>query len=122
METHVKEETHELASEVRTLRGELGGLVSDLGRRRREAFDVRLQIRRHPRAAFIAAAVPAALISGAIVRSRRRARRGQPVLASPKPGPTPAQIALRIASAVMTAIVAAGVRRMTSRAMQKAGV
>ncbi len=64
--------------EIDTLRGELTGLVAELDRRRHEAFDVRLQLQRHPVAAAIAAATAALVIGGAltiVVRARRERRR-----------------------------------------------
>jgi hypothetical protein len=64
--------------EIDSLRGELGGLVAELDRRRHEAFDLRLQLQRHPVAAAIAAAAAALVVGGAIalvVRGRREKRR-----------------------------------------------
>jgi hypothetical protein len=64
--------------EIDSLRGELGGLVAELDRRRHEAFDLRLQLQRHPVAAAIAAAAAALVVGGAIalvVRGRRERRR-----------------------------------------------
>jgi hypothetical protein len=64
--------------EIQSLRGELGGLVAELDRRRHEAFDLRLQLRRHPVAAAIAAAGAALVVGGLLavaVRSRRQHRR-----------------------------------------------
>ncbi len=68
----------QLAGDIETLRSELGDLVSELDRRRHEAFDVRLQLRRHPVAAGVAAATIAAALGGTIaliVWSRRRRQR-----------------------------------------------
>jgi hypothetical protein len=67
-----------VAGEIQSLRGELGGLVAELDRRRHEAFDLRLQLRRHPVAAAIAAAGAALVLGGllaAAVRGRRQHRR-----------------------------------------------
>ena len=67
-----------VAGEIQSLRGELGGLVAELDRRRHEAFDLRLQLKRHPVAAAIAAAGAALVLGGllaAAVRSRRQHRR-----------------------------------------------
>lgn len=64
--------------EIDSLRGELGGLVAELDRRRHEAFDLRLQLQRHPVAAAIAAAAAALVVGGAlalVVRARRERRR-----------------------------------------------
>jgi hypothetical protein len=64
--------------EIDSLRGELGGLVAELDRRRHEVFDVRLQLQRHPLAAAIAAAAAALVVGGLLavaVRTRRERRR-----------------------------------------------
>ncbi len=67
-----------VAGEIDTLRSELGGLVAELDRRRHEALDLGLQVRRHP--VFVAAVTTAAalLLGAAIalaVRGRRQRRR-----------------------------------------------
>jgi hypothetical protein len=67
-----------VAGEIRSLRGELGGLVAELDRRRSEAFDLRLQLQRHPVAAALAAAGAALVLGGllaVVVRGRRQHRR-----------------------------------------------
>jgi hypothetical protein len=64
--------------ELDRLRGELGTLVAELDRRRHEAFDIGLQVRRHPTVVAVAAAAAALVVGGLVaiaVRSRRRARR-----------------------------------------------
>jgi hypothetical protein len=64
--------------EIDTLRNELGGLVAELDRRRHEALDVGLQVRRHPMLVATVATVAALLLGGAIalaVRGQRRRRR-----------------------------------------------
>lgn len=64
--------------EIDTLRGELTGLVAELDRRRHEAFDLRLQLQRHPVAAAVAAVAAALVVGGAlaiVVRGRRERRR-----------------------------------------------
>ncbi len=58
------------------LRGDIGRLVDELDRRRHEAFDLSLQLRRHPVAAAAVVAGVAFLVGGAIaVLVRRRQRR-----------------------------------------------
>jgi hypothetical protein len=67
-----------IAGEIDSIRTELGGLVGELDRRRREAFDLRLQARRHPVAAALAAAAAALAVGGLValaVRQRRERRR-----------------------------------------------
>jgi hypothetical protein len=67
-----------VSGEIETLRGDLGSLVAELDRRRHEAFDLGLQVKRHP-AVLIAAAAGAALLAGGLlalaIRARRRQRR-----------------------------------------------
>ena len=67
-----------VAGEIDTLRSELGGLVAELDRRRHEALDVGLQIRRHPVLVATVATMAALLVGGVIaiaVRGRRQQRR-----------------------------------------------
>jgi hypothetical protein len=67
-----------VVGEIDSLRGELGGLVAELDRRRHEAFDVRLQLQRHPVTAAIAAAAAALVLGGVLavaVHLRRERRR-----------------------------------------------
>jgi hypothetical protein len=69
-----------VAGDIDRLRGELGRLVSELDRRRHEALDVRLQVRRHPLVAVAVAAAAAAVLGGVIALAvRRRRRRHDPV-------------------------------------------
>jgi hypothetical protein len=67
-----------IEKEITTLRGEIGAVVDELDRRRREALDVRLQLRRHPVAVAIAGVALAALLGGTVallVYDGRRKRR-----------------------------------------------
>jgi len=67
----------QVAGEIEGLRSDLGLLVSELDRRRHEAFDLKLQARRHPLAAVVAASAAALLVGGLVafaLRSRRRHR------------------------------------------------
>ena len=67
-----------VSGEIVSLRGELSALVAELDRRRHEALDVRLQVRRHPVAAAVAAATLALAVGGLLalaVATRRRRRR-----------------------------------------------
>ena len=71
------ERADELVLEVEAIRGDLGDLVGELGRRRHDAFDVRRQLRRHP--VFVVSVAVACLgLVGAGVAfglGRRRRRR-----------------------------------------------
>jgi hypothetical protein len=67
-----------VSGEIATIRNELGSLVAELDRRRHEAFDLKLQARKHPVAVAVAAGGAALVLGGLIalvVRSRRNARR-----------------------------------------------
>ncbi len=67
-----------IVNDISTLRGEIGGLVDELDRRRREVFDVKSQMRRHPQAVSVGSIALAALVGGTIAllifNSRRRRR------------------------------------------------
>jgi hypothetical protein len=73
------EEVRRVTGEIEGLQQDLGSIVSELDRRRRELMDVRLQIRRHP-LVVVAAAGAAALLLGGVVALllRDRRRRSQP--------------------------------------------
>lgn len=66
-----------VSGEIETLRGELGDLVAELDRRRHEALDLRLQLRRHPMAAAVAATGAALLVGGAVAYAVHRRRQRQ---------------------------------------------
>ncbi len=73
-DAHVRQ----VAGEIESLRLELGALLGELDRRRRELFDVGLQVRRHPVAVAVGAAAAALLAGGllaVVVRGRRERRR-----------------------------------------------
>jgi hypothetical protein len=75
---HGDGEVGRVAGEIESLRHELGGLVGELDRRRREAFDLGLQARRHPLAIALAATAAAFVVGGLValaVRQRRQQRR-----------------------------------------------
>jgi hypothetical protein len=65
---------------LESLRHELGDLVGELDRRRHEALDVRLQVRRHPLAAAIAGVLVASAVGALVAWTVRRRRvRERPV-------------------------------------------
>jgi hypothetical protein len=73
----IGEQEHEQAApeierEVEGLRSDLGGLVDELKRRRDEATDVPLQLRRHSRVVAVVLGVAAASVIAQVVISRRR--------------------------------------------------
>lgn len=66
-----------LAHEIHDVRKDLGDLLGELQRRRREATDIKLQARRHPRVVGVAAALvlgALTLLVGRKVRRRRELR------------------------------------------------
>jgi hypothetical protein len=65
--------TWRLRREVHATREELDRYVEELGRRKRELLDVKLQVRRHP-AAFTAAGLAVAAVAGGIVWRARKNR------------------------------------------------
>jgi lysylphosphatidylglycerol synthetase-like protein (DUF2156 family) len=67
----------EIEVKILALRGELGDLVSELDRRRHEAFDLKLQFRRHRTAFVIAGVAVAALLGFGIAATLRKQRRRQ---------------------------------------------
>lgn len=70
----------QIENRIDGLRRELGDIVSELDRRRHEAFDLRLQAKRHPMALGIAGVTVAAAIGvGLALAVRRRRARQRPL-------------------------------------------
>ncbi len=72
------EDVRRVSGEIDVLRHDLGSILSELDRRRREMTDVRLQMRRHPVVVVAAAGTAALLLGGALallLRDRRRRSR-----------------------------------------------
>lgn len=123
-------EVGRVEGELEVLRGDLAALVGELGRRRREAFDLRLQLRRHP-VAVIAVAAGAALLAGALVaravRARREARRREVpralarLLEGERRRGGAAVLARELVAAAGTAAGAALVKGLVGRAAARAG-
>lgn len=71
-------ESARLRADIDATHQRLEGLLGELDRRRREAFDVRLQMRRHPVAFAVAATLALGAIGGgttiAVMRLQRRRR------------------------------------------------
>lgn len=78
MRNGTPEDVRRVSGEIDVLRHDLGSIISELDRRRREMMDVRLQMRRHP-VVVMAAAGTAVLLLGSVValllRDRRRRTR-----------------------------------------------
>ncbi len=68
-------EPHELERHIGGLRDELGELVGELDRRRRELFDVRAQARQHPVALTLVGVAAAVVVGGAVATMLNRGRR-----------------------------------------------
>jgi hypothetical protein len=70
----------ELGSEIASVREELDTLLGELDRRRHEALDMPLQLRRHARGVSVAAASVVAVVTAGVwmAASRRRRRRRWP--------------------------------------------
>jgi len=72
-------EPGEIERDIESLRAELGELVGELDRRRHEAFDLRLQLRRHASLIVAVAALGGVVVFAAYGVSRyARRRRAQP--------------------------------------------
>jgi hypothetical protein len=66
-----------IEKDITSIRSEIGALVDELDRRRRELFDVRLQMSRHPVAVGVAGATAAVLLGGAVAMLIYNGRRKQ---------------------------------------------
>jgi hypothetical protein len=67
-----EEESTEIERQIEGLRSELDALVRELDRRRHAATDIRLQIRRHPRAAAVILGLAVLTVVGRLTVLRRR--------------------------------------------------
>ncbi len=120
-----------VAGEIDVLRHELGGLVAELDRRRHEALDLRLQVRRHPVLVATVATVGALLLGGAIAlivrearerrKPTRRAREIRDALGRlvehPREVASQPSIGNKIVTAVGVAVATTLVKRMLDRAV-----
>lgn len=112
MNAALPDEVGRVSAEIGVLQQDLGSILSELDRRRRELLDVRLQLRRHPMVA-VAAAGAAALLVGGLVASARRERR--------RPGPPAgASLAVTIATAAGVAAGSALARTVARRLLARA--
>lgn len=69
------QQVRSLEQDIEHIRARLGGLVNELGRRRHDAMDLRLQVRRHPFALSGLAVLVAGGITMLVVSRIRRRRR-----------------------------------------------
>ena len=72
-----RDATRELEGRIGLVRDELGGLVAELDRRRHEAFDIKLQVRRHALETTLTALAFVAAATGFVWLTVRRTRRRQ---------------------------------------------
>lgn len=127
-------DVHRVEGEIDVLRHELGGLVAELDRRRHEALDLRLQVKRHPVLVATVVTVAALLVGGAIAlvvreaRDRRRpTRRARDVkdafarlLEHPREVASQPSIGNKIATAVGVAVVTTLAKRLLDRSVPPA--
>jgi hypothetical protein len=66
-----------IEKEITSIRDEIGALIGELDRRRRELFDVRMQMKRHPVSTGVAGFAVAALLGGAVAMMIYNGRRKQ---------------------------------------------
>jgi hypothetical protein len=113
----------------------MGDLVGELDRRRREAFDIRLQLKRHPVAVSLAVVAATAVLGGTVamlVRDGRRKERAsykarQLKVALARMIEHPERVALgespgdKILAAAGSAVAVLLVRRALERALPRPG-
>lgn len=66
-----------LEDDIDRIRGNLGGLLNELDRRRHDAFDVRRQLRRHGVAVGLGLLAVAGIVTAGILLHRERGRRAR---------------------------------------------
>jgi hypothetical protein len=124
-------DVHRVSGEIDVLRHELGSLVSELDRRRHEALDLRVQVKRHPLLVAAVATVAAVALGGAVAllihatRERRRptvrAREVRSALSRllehPRRVAAEPSIRNKVATAVGVAIATTLARRLLDRSV-----
>jgi hypothetical protein len=130
-----RQDVGRVAGEIDSLRGELGGLVAELDRRRREAVDLRLQLRRHPVLVASVVAGAAILVGGALaalvtarrhrqrpsVRARNTRRALARLLEHPHRVAAEPSMANKIATAVGIAVATTLAKRLVVRSVPVRG-
>ena len=121
-----EETVGKVSGEIESIRGEIGALVAELDRRRHEAFDLRLQARRHPVAVAIVAATLALAVGGLValaiaarehrrrpsVRARETGRALQRILQKPHRVAAEPSLPGKLVAAAATAAAATLARRL----------
>ena len=125
----------ELVAEVRQILNNLNGIVQELDHRRHELFDWRLQLRRHWGILALVAGVGAALIGGSMVLKSRRDREARKALTKLRKirraaarfvddpdnvAPRQPPIYRKAIAAVLTALAAAGGKKLGQRFFREA--
>ena len=128
-------ESDRLRADIDATHRRLEGLLGELDRRRREAFDVRLQMRRHPVAFAVGAALALGAMGGGTALVVARTRRRRRYLRSPsarlsrlwqisgrrdlKPGSESSSMLGSVATRALQVAAAILVRKLASRAFGK---
>lgn len=127
-----RELTRQLDGEIAILREELSQLVAELDRRRHEAFDLKLQVKRHASEMLVSGGALLAAAAGLVWfqawRARRRSGLGFQIqrlrqklmrLGPAKPAaPEGPGIGRQILTAGVSAAVAAGIKRLVMRSLR----
>ncbi len=129
-----EETVGKVSGEIDSLRGELGALVAELDRRRHEALDLGLQVRRHPVAVAVAAVTLALAVGGlvalVVAGQRRRQRPTEKlketrralarIMDQPHRGGRDPSIPRKVVAAAATAAAATLVKRLIQRQVPRA--
>jgi len=124
-----REAARQLESEIAAVREEISALVAELDRRRHEAFDVKLQVRRHGLELALSGVALVAAASGYVwLRSRRSRRRAgwrgqlerlrEAVIPPSKTGRRAE--APRVVTGILTAAANAGAAVVIKRGLERA--
>ena len=127
-----RELTRQLEGEIAIVREELSQLVAELDRRRREAFDVRLQVKRHAPEMLISGGALIAAAAGSVWfrawRSRRPPRlRSQvhqtreklmPLVQRKSTSPESPRMITSILTSAANAAVAVGIKTLVERGLR----
>jgi hypothetical protein len=132
--TSPRETVRQLAGEIATLREELAGLVAELDRRRHEALDVKLQVKRHGVEMALTAAALVAAAAGFVWLGAWRSRRREDLLSrgtklrralsriidKPDRGAAGPSVTAKILAATSSAAAAALVKKVLDRGVEVA--
>jgi hypothetical protein len=121
-----------LATEIEVIRDDLGRILTELDRRRRELLDPRVQLRRHPAVAVTAGVVAAALGGTIALLIWNRRRQSRPaararelrravgrLLHDPRRVAKETSMGAKIATAAGSAAASLVVKKLVSRALAR---